>query len=251
MKYFKFLLFLILPALLLTECTKKDAIPDQINDNVVLKSAVKTPDLNGAHFELNLLGKKDSWNTNEVDNPDRHTMFVPMNTEGWSIALRQPNNLALPALPGIRINMSQGPEFAVLDGTVFDGDPIDFQLGPGKYAVYVCSRAKPVATPPQIDGWLEVYDNIGQLWYYQNLGTVDATRKWVNATDLFMIDAEEAGALPFDPVKGEDQWIFDYMTWLDELTTWGDVAVDYSDLAYFWQLQNNGSKLIKVRFYPI
>ena len=251
MKSLKFLLLLVLPTFLMMGCSQLDPVPDTNDDNLVLKSATKMPDLNGPHFELNLLGKKDAWNSKEVDNPDRHTMFIPMNTVDWNIELNTPNNLETESLSGIRINMTQGSEFAVLDGTVFDGDPIEFQLGPGKYAVYICSRAKPVAIAPQIDGWLEVYDNVGQLWYYQNLGTITATRKWQNATDLFLIDAKEAGSLPFDPDLGGNQWIFDYMNWLDALTTWGGFSVNYSDLAYFWQLQNNGSKLIKVRFYPL
>jgi hypothetical protein len=49
--------------------------------------------LNGPHFELNLVGKADGWNDKLVDNPDRHTMFVPMDTTGWEIALKQPNKV--------------------------------------------------------------------------------------------------------------------------------------------------------------
>ena len=79
------------------------------------------------------------------------------------------------------------------------------------------------------------------------------TRKWQEITGLFTITDAESGDLPFDPSLGKEQWIFDYMNWLGEQTvTLPDgTTVTYSEIAYFWQLINNGSQLIKVRFYPI
>lgn len=259
MKYFKFLLLLLLPAFLIMGCSKLDPMPDQSNDNLVLKGAqLKMPDLNGAHFELNLVAKADNWNENEFDNPSRHTIFIPRNTAGWNIELKQPNNLDLATLPGIRIDMTQGSEFAVLDGSVFDGDKAEFQLGPGKYAVYVAMRGKKNVDPAYIASWLEALATTtdgtvtDELWYYQKLGEVTVSRKWTNITDMFTITDTEAGDLPFNASLGDEQWIFDYMEWLGSQTvTIGDVVVTYSDIAYFWQLVNHGSQLIKVRFYPI
>ncbi len=210
-------------------------------------------DLNGAHFELNLLGKPDTWNDKEVVNPDRHTMFVPQDTTNWEIELKSGaygNKVVnhgsvtdnVDALPGFAIYMTQGDEFAVIDGTAFDDDPCEFQLGPGQYAVYVAARAKPTENAPTIDGWLQAYDINGQLYYYLNLGTVSVSRQWKNATDLFMIDAGEVAGSTL-PAPSEPTWIFDYMDDLDSSL--------YGDLAYFWQLQNDGTKLIKVRFYKI
>jgi hypothetical protein len=124
-----------------------------------------------------------------------------------------------------------------------------FQLAPGEYWVFVCAKGKKNVDAPQIDGWLQAKDVLGDMWYYLNLGSVTVGRKWTDATDLFYIDAEEAGPLPFDPTQGGDQWVFNYMTWLDALTLWNELPVDYDSLAYFWQLQNNGSQVIKVRFY--
>ena len=43
-------------------------------------------------------------------------------------------------------------------------------------------------------------------------------------------------------------WVFDYMAGLD---AWDTDLYDLSDLAYFWQLTNDGAKLIQVRFYPM
>ncbi|MDH4368053.1 MAG: hypothetical protein OEV57_08035, partial [Dehalococcoidia bacterium] len=106
----------------------------------ILPSAVaaKSPrtefDLNGPHFNLNLLGKPDGWNDKEVSNPDRHTMFVPMDTTNWQIGLKTPNKVVnhgttvgdnVTSLPGFAIYMTQSgsDDFAVIDGSAFDGDP--------------------------------------------------------------------------------------------------------------------------------
>jgi hypothetical protein len=142
----KLLAILLMPGLLLmTSCNKEE---EMLKDSPILKAGNKGElNLNGPHFELNLVAKKDNWNENEFDNPDRHTIFIPRNTEGWNIILNQPNNLELPSLPGVRIDMSQGPEFAVLDGSVFDGDKAEFQLGPGKYQVFVAMRGKKNVDP--------------------------------------------------------------------------------------------------------
>lgn len=232
----------------------------------ILPSAVfaKSPktefNLNGPHFNLNLLGKPDGWNDKEVSNPERHTMFVPVDTTEWEIELKTPNKVVnhgskvgdnVTALPGFAIYMTQSgsDDFAVVDGTAFDGDPCELELADGKYWVVVAAKAKPVANAPTIDGWAQIYDIDGALYYYLNLGTVTVSRKWSNATDLFFIDTTEASigetGLP-DPGTGNGglgMWIFDYFASLN--------AAEYGDFAYFWQLQNNGSKLIQVRFYPM
>lgn len=221
---------------------------------VPVLAAPKGVNFNGAHFELNLIGKKADWNGGGTyDNPDRHTMFVPESTDGWNIVLDQPNKVFqggtqtsenLTSLPGLAVWMTQGDEFAVLDGTAFDTDhDLNFQLGAGKYSVYVVAKAKPVENPAQIDGWIQVlnpYDN--SYYYYLNIGTVSVSRKWQNATDLFMVSTAEVGTSGLlAPVNG-NEWVFDYLNRLD--------TAGYSDTAYFWQLQNN-CKLLKVRFYKI
>lgn len=267
----KKLLLLTLIAVLFAACEKTDPIAD-LEGDLVLKKAVWKMDAeldlqNGQHFELNLLGKKNDWNDKPVENPARHTMFIPRDTEGWLIDLQKPNNLGYDELPGVRIDMSQGDEFAVLDGTVYDGDGCEFQLGKGKYAVYVALRGKKNVDPADIASWLEALqetfdvalETTDSLWMYQKLGEVSVKRNWTNITDLFTIDETEAGLLPWDDGGSDVMWIFDYMEWLGdqviEVDVDGDGVIDevtsYSELANFWQLQNNGSQLIKVRFYPL
>jgi hypothetical protein len=239
---------------------------------VALAKSPKTEfDANGPHFNLNLIAK-DKEMPGDYDNPNRHTMFVPLDTDGMLIPLLKgpmgnkiynhgsssDNQDYLPGT-GIRIDVTQGAEFMVIDGNATrceEGeDYLDgaLQIGPGTYDVYIAVRAKsPHYVDPSttIDGWVEGYEVNGQLWWYINAGSVTVKKNtgWENMTDLFFIDQGED---PFGLVgSGEGTWVFTYMDWLDAGFTIGDVDYNFSDLAYFWQFDNHGNKLINIRFYP-
>jgi hypothetical protein len=217
-------------------------------------AAPKGIDLNGTHYNLNLIGK-DKVMPGDYSNPDRHTMFVPVDTSGYSIPLNTPNNLGETSLPGIKINMTQGSEFAVLDGNATDGVG-SFQLGAGKYAVYIAVKAKSpkyADAVTNITGWVEAFDDLGDLWYYIKIGTVSVSKSktWTNSADLFYVtDLEDT--FGFIPDGADPVWVFDYMNGLDNWyeTSGGTAPYDLDSLAYFWQLDNQGNKLIQVRFYP-
>ena len=217
-------------------------------------------DFNGPHYNLNLIGKGKNM-PGDYDNPDRHTMFVPLDTADMQFPIHTDNNLGETTLGGIRIDITQGTEFAMLDGNATDGYGA-FQLGPGRYDVFIAVRAKsPHYDDPStsITGWVEGYDNLGALWYYLDVGDVTVKKgknSWTDATDLFFVDVDED---LFDFLTGGEAdyvgnlgvWVFDYLAGLD---TWyedsgGLATSDLSDLAYFWQVTNNGNKLIQVRFY--
>ena len=213
-------------------------------------------DFNGPHYNLNLIGKAKTM-PGDYNNPDRHTMFVPLDTSGMDIPLNTPNNLGQTTLPGIKIKMTQGTEFAVLDGNATDGEG-SFQLGPGRYNVYIAVKAKsPKYVDPHtnITGWVEAYDDVGDLWYYINVGSVQVKKSnsWTDATGLFFVNTTED---TFDFLTGAEadyipdlgMWVFDYMAGLD---AWVTDLYDLSQLAYFWQFDNYGNKLIQVRFYPM
>ena len=194
-------------------------------------------DFNGAHFNLNLIGKKADWSGGgSYNNPDRHTIFVPENTEGYTT----PNGE-----PGITIWMTQGDEFAVLDGNAFDDGEAAFQLGPGKYKVYIVAKAKPGGYT-DITGWIYAEDEYGAFYYF-DIGFVKVTKskKWKDATELFYVDCEED---PFGivPCNGLGTWVFTYMENLEAAILDPSIV----DTAYFWQYDNHGNKLVKVRFYP-
>jgi len=169
-------------------------------------------DFSGGHFNLNLIGKKSGWSGGgSYDNPDRHTIFVPQTT-GDS---------------GIKIWMTQGSDFAVLDGDAVSDGEASFQLGPGHYNVYVAALAKP-GGDSTINGW--VYDKTTNTYYLLvgtlNVGGHSGKPQWKDATSLFYY---------------EGTWILDYLAYLS--LTYGD------QYAYLWQYINNGDKLVQVRFY--
>jgi hypothetical protein len=219
-------------------------------------------DFNGPHFNLNLIGKTKEM-PGDYDNPDRHTLFVPLDTEGMTFDIHTPNNLDQETMDGIKIEITQGPEFAMIDGDATDGYGA-FELGPGKYWVYIAVKAKSPKYDEaytDITGWVEAYDNTGALWYYLDVGSISVSKgknKWTDATDLFFVTTNEDdfGFLIGDEanyIGNLGMWVFEYMSGLD---TWyedsgGESIYDLSNLAYFWQVVNSGNKLIQVRFYPM
>jgi hypothetical protein len=234
-------------------------------------------DFNGPHYNLNLIGKKKDM-PGDYDNPDRHVMFVPLDsTDMWfpinndeengNVVYNPDGTISYDVeyMQGIKITITQGSEFAMIDGDATDGYGA-FQLGPGKYWVYIAVKAKSPKYPDaytDITGWVEAYDNNGNLWYYISVGYVQVKKgknSWTDATGLFFVTEQED---PFgwiesiyntyEPVGNYGIWVFDYMSGLD--AWWEDsgytIDYDFSDLAYFWQLVNSGNKLIQVRFYPM
>jgi len=194
-------------------------------------------DFNGPHYNLNIIGKKADWSGGgSYDNANRHTIFVPEDTTGYTC----PNNDPETDLPGVAIWMTRGTEFAVIDGNAFDDGECRFQLGPGKYAVYIVAKAKP-GFETDITGWIQYKDPLtGEDYLYLKVGELKVTGKqWQDGTDLLWVStAEDTLGLIAD-----DTYVFDY---LDLMGTAG-----YADMAYFWQYDNHGNKLVKVRFYEI
>jgi len=222
----------------------------------------KTPPLkppSGAHYNLNIIGKKAEWNGGgSYDNPDRHTMFVPEDTTGWFIPTPGDDDTTnVPDLPGIKIEMTQGAEFAVLDGNAFGDGKCAFQLAPGKYKVWITAKAKPPKPGEDyytnIGGWVYAYDVVEGDSYYFNIGSVTVRKNsgWQDATELFYVSCTEDW---FNLVElelecdGLGMWVFDYLNFLTGYN-FGD-APDITDAAYFWQYDNHGNKLVQVRFYP-
>ena len=134
------------------------------------------------------------------------------------------------------------------------------QLEGGKYYVFVAALGKPSKDSdprsPDITGWYN--DDEGDLCYL--LGSISISRSkgkpvTVDATDIFYIawsqivsitrltDADIEGffATYGDYAIGNDVWIFDFLTMLQDI---------YRDTDYsFWQLHNSGLKHIQVRVY--
>ncbi len=204
-------------------------------------------DLTGYHYNLNLIGKKANWSGGGNYEGNRHTMFVPQFTGDSTF------DVGSYSFDGIKISMTQGAEFAVLDGNAFDDGECAFQLGLGTYRVFIVAKAKPHPDSEDPDGY---YTNITGWVYCQalneyllDIGKIKVSKKlskkFEEITDLFYVSntEEEAGGLDLILPGDPDVWVFDYLNLLTTLD-------DYQNAEYFWQYQNFGNKLVKVRFYP-
>lgn len=209
-------------------------------------------DLTGEHYNLNIIGKKSDWNGGgSYDNPDRHTMFVPEDTKAkdengdYIFSYTTPDDVVHEGAIGI--GFTRGDDFAVKDGNAFDDGWCHFQVGGKTYKVFICCKAKPGYTS-DIGAWVYAEDDTGN-WYYMDVGEIQVKgRKFIECTDLFYVSTEEDDF----GILTEDMWVFDYLDYVSEY----DFSEDpnYSDIVdamYFWDLQNNGNKLIKLRFYPV
>ena len=171
----------------------------------------------GAHYNLNIIGKKADWSgQGSYSNPNRHTMFVPENTDEFMLdgshcyapaPLPEGEEVSVDR-PGITIWMTQCGEecddFAVLDGNAFDDCKCEFRLARGRYDVYIVAKAKPPKLGENyytdITGWVMGYDPIDKEdYFYFSIGTVNVKKKegWQDATHIFEVDASE------DPFVGE------------------------------------------------
>jgi hypothetical protein len=201
-------------------------------------------DLTGAHYNLNIIGKKSDWSGGgSYNNPDRHTMFVPENTSTFSYTT--PDNVTHNGSVGIEFR--RGNDFAVLDGTAYDDGWCQFQVARGTYRVYITCKAKPGYTS-DIGAWVYAENTTGS-WFHMDVGQIEVKgRKFVECTDLFYVTPTED---VFGILNGP-MWVFDYLEYVSEY----DFSLDpnYDDIVdamYFWDLQNNGNKLIKLRFYEV
>jgi len=214
----------------------------------------------GAHYNLNIIGKKSDWSgQGSYSNPNRHTMFVPENTDEFMLdgshcyaPAPLPEGEEVPVGPGITIWMTQCGEecddFAVLDGNAFDDCKCEFRLARGRYDVYIVAKAKPPKPGEDyytdITGWVMGYDPIEKEdYFYFSIGTVNVKKKegWQDATHIFEVSASEDLFVWGDPLD-YPVWVFDYLSMLES-------EQGMEDTAYFWQYDNHGNKLVKVRFY--
>jgi hypothetical protein len=176
--------------------------------------------VNGQHYNLNIIGAK---NVGDIGDSMGHTMFV--NLYGMS-----------------KITMTQDPlgVFKVTDRNGLDGKAA-FNIAPGHYNVYATALGKPNGNV-HIDAYGNFTDAVDGTTLIP-LGYVDISRTKgspvsLNINKLFYVDVtictavDEYGTCT-ETTTYEDTWVFD----IPEL------------LEYFWNYNNNGLKLLQVRFY--
>ncbi|WP_440951867.1 hypothetical protein [Methanococcoides sp. FTZ1] len=207
---------------------------------VSAQAAKPGTDFNGPHDTLNIIGKDVDWNGNGGGYDNGNTMFVPETTRNFSITVWDEGVPTV--VPGIRINVTQGEEFTILDGNAFDDGTCAFQLAPGKYNVYIASKAKP-GSEVNITGWVQANDT-----YYFDIGSVSVSKskkaQWEDATDMFYVSGQEEPDAIGMLSNQDNVWVFDYLSELHDYDS--DL---YPNPLYFWQYDTYKSKLVQIRFY--
>ena len=250
------IIVMVVLGLIISGCDLLPVVPTAEKDETSsLTKAKPGTDFNGPHYNLNIIGKKSDWSGGgSYNNPDRHTMFVPEDTTGWFIPTPGDDETTdVDDLPGIKIEMTQGDEFAVLDGDAFDDGKCAFQLAPGKYEVWITAKAKPPKPGEDyytnIGGWVYAYDVVEGDSYYFNIGSVTVKKNlgWLDATHIFYVSCSE-DYFGLVECNGLGMWVFEYLNFLIGYDFGEDLNI--TNAAYFWQYDNHGNKLVKVRFYP-
>ncbi len=185
-------------------------------------AAVSPWQVNGAHYNLNIIGSSGS--SKQVGDSDGHTMFVRLSGMTKIIMTQSPNG-----------------SFYVTDRNGLDGSA-SFNIAPGHYNVYARGLGKP-------NGKVNItaYGNFSDAldgYTLLPLGYVDIVRsagksKPVNINDLFYVDVTLCTSVNTTDMTCNqtttytDTWVFD----VPEL------------LEYYWNYTNDGLKLLQVRFY--
>jgi hypothetical protein len=195
---------------------------------------------NGAHYNLNLIGVTNGKNP-PLTNSDRHTIFVPLNTAQDD------------AVPGADIWLTQGP-FAVCDGNAFDpaydcnGTQIAKQ---GAVFQLPCNTNISTATGttlvPCTTGATASYD----VWA-RTLGTPGGsstlTTCATDPTGVLVCSTNKAMFVRMKPNKFTN--VTDALTSLVDESTLQTVALFQGGFVnFFWDYDNNGNKLVQLRFY--
>ncbi|MDX1429126.1 MAG: hypothetical protein R3282_02510 [Rhodothermales bacterium] len=205
------------------ESTLDDALVQQLSSQVLVKTGNYAP--SGPHYNLNLIGvPKDK--SAAMDGNNGHRIFVKL--EG-----------------NTKILLAEGDDFAVLDANGTDGNGAKFQLpnpdpdndGITVYSVYARALGKPggngTLTPcatydpdPTVDGDEEEVCSMTALYVERTKGR----QKFSNVSKYLLyvyVDLDGDGTV-------------------ERYNLFNDALQDY-----LWSYDNNGLKLLQLRFYEI
>lgn len=179
----------------------------------------------GAHYNLNILGKKSCGISSSGSNG--HVIQVLLNFSDGS----QNGQLASTLDKRNKIFLSPGV-FSVTDPNACDGDGAAFSLPAGGYSVWSRALGKPGGMATM---GICAVDDMGTT------DTTDDTLVCNTGTDVVSM------------TRKSGQSVFTNVT--RELTTlyYGGTAYSLFDprfQGYFWDYDNNGLRLLQLRFYP-
>jgi len=227
MKKYKFLFLLAFSGLLMLSCSENEIMNpvDDTAGKVMMKTTVKDAP-NGAHYNLNIIGVPKNKTADMTGNMG-HRIFVKLQGK-------------------TKINLGPGDDFQVTDANGTDQDGATFILPDDvstTYSVWARALGKP-GGQVTITTCADLYDN--DVFYQEICSSEPITLKRnkkeapkftdISRNLLFIIVAE-------------DVYADDGITVLlpaDTYNLFDDALQDY-----FWDYDNDGLKLLQLRFYPI
>ena len=211
----------------------------------------------GAHFQFNMIGHPNGIEADE--NSNGRTIMIPLEAVRGSAdvtcadgttftnSLEGESNWQQTAEPkGVKIIFTAGTSYEITDRDATDGEAsvvldtaastgTDGELTTNDFEVYIRVLGKP-SQCMKIDGYVEV--DTGGWLHTGNISLSKNGRPTAEkVTDMFTVD-----------------WCVD-----GDLATDGQSCSKYVEYSvfdnlfgeYFWDVQNNGTKIVQVRFYPI
>jgi len=190
----------------------------------------------GAHYELGLIGRPNTYTGSGTDDSSRHTIFIPLNTDGYVDGK-------------VKLYMTQNKNgFLVVDGDATGDGVAKLQIVPGYYAVFARALGKPggnINFTAWFTYWLDdaKQDLSDAIW----LGNVDLTRVarkplTVEISKLFYY----TGCLDYNPDGIPDSNDEDSICYTNE---WVFDIDGFNE--YWWDVDNNGLKRLEIRFSPV
>jgi hypothetical protein len=224
MKLSKILLILALPMVLIMGCQKMDSVQDE---NLTLKGAAITGNLapSGAHYNLNIIGVPKG-KTADMTGNNGGRIFVSLTGK-------------------TKINLAPGTDFQVTDANGTDGVAA-FTLPDNvstTYTVWARALGKP-GGQVTITTCAELY--VEGLWYEEVCSDlpITLTRTPKSAPKFIDVSKNLLFITIYEPVLADDG-----VTVLLPAGTYP--LFDEALQDYFWDYDNNGMKLLQLRFYPI
>ena len=188
--------------------------------------------LSGPHYNLNIIGVPKDKTVPDMTGSNRHVSFVPLQSGGD--VSRQ-----------VKIQYIAGDEFRVIDGNATDDNLAIIEVpseigGDLCYDVYAAGLGKPNGNAI-ITAECEIEDLIGECAtrFCWTASPSNARRQAAahDISDIFRatgcIDLNESGTCDTGDLQFNNVWIFNIAQLLN----------------YMWDYDNNGLKLMQVRFY--
>ena len=191
----------------------------------------------GPHYELGLIGRPNVYNGSGDVNSGRHTIFIPLNTDGYVNGTVE-----------LYMKSSKGTDFVVVDGDATRDGVARMTIPLGYYAVFCRALGKP-GGQINFTSWFTYWLDINELTVSDAIwmGNVDLTRlkgkaSTVEISKLFYY----SGCLDYDPdgIAGSgDEYQTCYSdTWVFDIDGFNE---------YWWDITNQGLKRLEIRFYPV